>query len=155
MGVAVVRIAVVMGVHAGFLFAVTLHFQGGLGYSALRAGLSFAPTAVVFGAVGLTWRRRPRSWQRRLVPGGFLLSAVSALASGWVLRDGQAGGPAMYVAFAALGAGLSLAFSPVLTGALSSVRQGDAADASGLLATVTQRGRLIGVATFGTLLLSV
>jgi hypothetical protein len=98
MGVAVVRIAVVMGVNAGFLFAVTLHFQGGLGYSALRAGLSFAPTAVVFGAVGLTW-------QRRLVPGGFLLSAVSALASGWVLRDGKAGGPAMYVAFATLGAG--------------------------------------------------
>lgn len=58
-GLAVFRIAAVMGVNAGFLFVLTLHIQGGLGYSALRAGLTFAPTAVVFGAVGLTWRRWP------------------------------------------------------------------------------------------------
>ncbi|MFF8290709.1 MFS transporter [Streptomyces sp. NPDC016309] len=154
MGTAVVRIAVVMGVNAGFLFAMTLHVQGGLGYSPLRAGLTFAPTAVVFGVVGLTWRRWPAAWRRALVPGGFLLSAAAAVASGWVLRDGQAGGPAMYGAFIALGVGLSLAFSPVLTGALATVRQEDAADASGLLATVTQLGQLIGVATFGTLFLS-
>ncbi|MGI5355142.1 MFS transporter [Streptomyces sp. CA-252508] len=153
MGLAVVRIAVVMGVNAGFLFAMTLHFQSGLGHGALRAGLTFAPTAVVFGAVGLTWRRWPRTWQRHLVTGGFLLATASALASGWALRDGRTGGPAMYLAFAAVGAGLALAFSPVLTGALASVRQEDAADASGLLATVNQLGQLIGVATFGTLFL--
>ncbi|MEV3991184.1 MFS transporter [Streptomyces sp. NPDC049837] len=154
MGLAVVRIAVVMGVNAGFLFAMTLHFQGGLQYGALRAGLTFAPTAVVFGVVGLTWRHWPVAWRRALVPGGFLISAGSALTAGWALRDGQAGGPVMYVAFLALGGGLSLAFSPVLTGALATVRQEDAADASGLLATVTQLGQLLGVATFGTLFLS-
>ncbi|ORT61984.1 MFS transporter [Streptomyces sp. CB03238] len=154
MGLAVARITVVMSVNAGFLFAMTLHFQGGLGHSALRAGLTFAPNAVVFGAVGLTWRRWPATWQRSLVPGGFLLSAASIAVAGWVLRAGQSGGPVMYVAFAALGAGLSLAFSPVLTRALATVRQEDAADASGLLATVTQLGQLIGVATFGTLFLS-
>ncbi|WP_374195206.1 hypothetical protein [Streptomyces sp. ISL-1] len=57
--------------NAGFLFAVTLHAQGGLGHSALRAGLMFAPTALIFGAVGLTWRRRPAALQKALVPGGF------------------------------------------------------------------------------------
>jgi hypothetical protein len=41
MGLAVVRIAAAMAVNAGFLFALTLHVQGGLGYSALRAGLTF------------------------------------------------------------------------------------------------------------------
>lgn len=56
MGLAVFRLLAVMAVNAGFLFALTLHVQGGLGYSALRAGLTFAPTAVVFGLVGLTWR---------------------------------------------------------------------------------------------------
>lgn len=50
--------------------------------------------------------------------------------------------------------GLALAFSPTLTRALAAVRPEDAADASGLLATVTQLGQLIGVAAFGALFLN-
>ncbi|MEE1753455.1 MFS transporter [Streptomyces sp. SP18CS02] len=152
MGRAVARIALVMAVNAGFLFVMTLHVQGGLGYSALRAGLSFAPVAVVFGVVGLTWRRWPG--QNLLVTGGFLLSALSAVAVGGLLRDGGDLGPWAYLSFAVFGAGLALGFSPALTGALATVRKEDAADASGLLATVSQLGQLIGVATFGTLFLS-
>ncbi|MBT2505184.1 MFS transporter [Streptomyces sp. ISL-98] len=154
MGLAVLRIAVVMAVNAGFLFTLTLHVQAGLGYSALRAGLTFAPTAVVFGVVGLTWRRWPAALQRVMVPGGFALTAVSSAAVGLVLRDGGDGGFAMYAAFAGVGAGLALGFSPTLTGALARVRPEDAADASGLLVTVTQLGQLLGVATFGTLFLN-
>jgi hypothetical protein len=154
MGRAVLRITVVMAVNAGFLFTLTLHVQGGLGYSALRAGLKFAPTAVVFGAVGLTWRRWPAGVQKALVAGGFTLTALGSAAVGAVLRDGGDGGPWTYVAFVAVGSGLSLAFSPTLTGALARVRQQDAADASGLLVTVTQLGQVIGVAVFGTLFLN-
>jgi hypothetical protein len=58
------------------------------------------------------------------------------------------------VAFAGVGTGLALGFSPTLTRALATVRPEDAADASGLLATVTQLGQLIGVAAFGTLFLN-
>jgi predicted MFS family arabinose efflux permease len=53
-----------------------------------------------------------------------------------------------------LGAGLALGFSPTFTLALSKVAPQDAADASGLLATVTQLGQLIGVAALGTLYLN-
>ncbi|WP_202121160.1 MFS transporter [Streptomyces sp. BA2] len=154
MGLAVFRIAAVMGVNAGFLFVLTLHVQGGLGYSALRAGLTFAPTAVVFGVVGLTWRHWPAVLQRVLIPGGFTLTAVSAVAVGVLLRDGGEGGPWLYVAFVGIGAGLSLGFSPTLTRALSTVRPEDAADASGLLSTVAQLGQLIGVACYGALFLN-
>ncbi|MET7716974.1 MFS transporter [Streptomyces sp. NPDC005407] len=154
MGRAVLRIILVMAVNAGFLFALTLHVQGGLGHSALRAGLMFAPTALIFGAVGLTWRRWPASLQKALVPGGFTLTAISCVAVGAVLRDGGDGGLWLYLAFVGVGAGLALAFSPTLTGALATVRQEDAADASGLLVTVTQLGQLIGVAAFGTLFLN-
>ncbi|UXY27515.1 MFS transporter [Streptomyces sp. HUAS TT20] len=154
MGLAVFRILAVMAVNAGFLFALTLHLQGGLGYSALRAGLGFAPTAVVFGVVGLTWRHWPASWQRALAPAGFALTAVSVAGVGLALRGGGDGGAGLYAAFVALGAGLALAFGPTLTGALAAVRPQDAADASGLLATVTQLGQLIGVAAFGTLFLN-
>ncbi|WP_190013714.1 MFS transporter [Streptomyces lucensis] len=153
-GLAVLRILAVMSVNAGFMFALTLHVQGGLGYSALRAGLGFAPTAAVFGAVSLTWRRWPAPWQRRLAPAGFALTALSVAVVGHAFHDGGDGGAVLYAGYTGVGAGLALAFSPTLTGALATVRPQDAADASGLLATVTQLGQLIGVASFGTLFLN-
>ncbi|MEU2558596.1 MFS transporter [Streptomyces longispororuber] len=153
MGVAVLRLAAVMAVNAGFLFALTLHVQGGLGYSALRAGLTFAPSALVFGAVGLTWRKWPRALQPALVPGGFALAAAGSLAVGLLLRDGGDGGVGLYAALVGAGAGMALGFSPVLTRALATVAPQDAADASGFLATVTQLGQVTGVAVFGALFL--
>ncbi|MFF5300300.1 MFS transporter [Streptomyces sp. NPDC013161] len=154
MGLAVFRILAVMAVNAGFLFALTLHVQGGLGFSALRAGLTFAPTAVVFGAVGLTWRRWPAAWQRALTPLGFLITMPSVLGVGLAFEGGDRGGAVLYVAYVGVGAGLALAFSPTLTRALATVRPEDAADASGLLSTVAQLGQLLGVAVFGTLFLN-
>ncbi|MFI6723371.1 MFS transporter [Streptomyces atratus] len=151
---AALRILVVMAINAGFLFAMTLHVQGGLGYSALRTGLMFAPTALVFGAIGLIWRRWLARLQRSLVPGGFALVAVASVAIGLLMRDGGDGGPWLYAAFAIVGSGMALGFSPTLTGVLANVRPEDAADASGVLVTVTQLGQLIGVATFGTLYLN-
>jgi MFS family permease len=151
MTLAVLRIAAVMAVNGGFLFLLTLHLQGGLGYSALRAGLTFVPTALVFGVVGLTWRRWPASWQGALIPAGFTLVALSVAGVGLALEGGGHGGAWVYVAYLGVGTGLALAFSPTLTTALAAVRPEDAADASGLLATVTQVGQLIGVAAFGTL----
>ncbi|MFG2627663.1 MFS transporter [Streptomyces sp. NPDC048473] len=151
---AALRVLVVMAINAGFLFAMTLHVQGGLGYSALRAGLMFAPTALVFGAIGLTWRRWPARFQGALVPGGFALVAVASVAIGLLMRDGGDGGLWLYAAFAIMGSGMALGFSPTLTGALANVRPEDAADASGVLVTVTQLGQLIGVAAFGTLYLN-
>jgi MFS family permease len=154
MGLAVLRVMAVMAVNGGLLFALTLHVQGGLGYSPLRAGLAFAPTAVVFGLVGLTWRNWPAAWQRGLTPAGFVLTALSVAGVGLALKGGGHGGVPLYVAYAGLGVGLALAFSPTLTRALATVRPEDAADASGLLATVAQLGQLIGVAAFGTLFLN-
>ncbi|WP_353942519.1 MFS transporter [Streptomyces sp. HUAS MG91] len=153
-GLAVLRVLAVMAVNAGYLFALTLHLQSGLGDGPLRAGLTVAPTAVAFGVVGLTWRRWPARWQRALIPAGFGLAAAGALGTGLALRGGGDGGAGLYLAFVAIGAGLSLAFGPTLTGALATVRPEDAAHASGLLTTVTQLGMLIGVAGFGTLFLA-
>ncbi|MGW5605262.1 MFS transporter [Streptomyces sp. NPDC003753] len=153
-GLAVFRLLAVMAVNAGFLFSLTLHIQGGLGYSALRAGLTFAPTAVMFGLAGLTWRKWPASWQRHLIPAGFVLTGLSVPGVGLALHGGSHDGAGLYPAFAGVGVGLALAFSPTLTGALATVRPEDAADASGLLATVTQLGQLLGVAAFGALFLN-
>ncbi|GAA3107862.1 hypothetical protein GCM10017687_19970 [Streptomyces echinatus] len=75
-GGAVFRILAAMSVNAAPLRADPAR-PGRLGYSALRAGLTFGPTAVVFGAVSLTWRKWPAAWQRALAPAGFALTAVS------------------------------------------------------------------------------
>jgi MFS family permease len=72
-------VAVIMITYGGFLFSFALHLQTGLGDSALRAGLTFAPCALVFGFCGYFWRRlpsRPRPGTRpppagpRGLPGG-------------------------------------------------------------------------------------
>ncbi|MCG0288294.1 MFS transporter [Streptomyces sp. PSAA01] len=153
MPLAVIRIALGMAANAGFMFAMTLHVQGGLGYSPLRAGLTFVPMAVAFGVVGLNWQRLPARWQAVAVPGGFLLAAASFAGAGLVLRGGTDGGPWLLVALTAAGAGLSFAYSPLLTRTLTTVRQQDAADASGVLVTAAQLGLLTGVAVFGAVFL--
>ncbi|MFF7153454.1 MFS transporter [Streptomyces sp. NPDC008139] len=151
---AVTVISLTMAANAGFLFAIALHLQSGLGDSALRTGLTFATCAVTFGAVGLNWRRLPVSWRPWLAPAGLLVAAGSFAGLGLALRAGGHGGALLYGALLPLGAGLGLAFSPTLTLALGKVAPHDAAEASGLLATVTQLGQLLGVATLGTLYLN-
>jgi MFS family permease len=151
---AVTVIALTMAVNAGFLFAFALHLQSGLGDSALRTGVTFAAAAVTFGAVGLGWRWLPVSSRRWMAPGGLLVAAGSFAGLGLAMRGGGHGGGALYVLLLTLGAGLGFAFSPTLTMALGQVAPADAADASGLLATITQLGQLIGVATLGTLFLN-
>ena len=154
MGRSVVVIMLAMAVNAGFLFAVALHLQSGLGFSALRTGLTFAVTAVAFGGVGLQWRRLPAAWWPWLATVGLSLAALAFAVLGYSLRGGGDGGALLYAGLLVLGAGLALAFSPTFTMALGKVVPQDAADASGLLATVTQLGQLIGVATLGTLFLN-
>ncbi|MFC4035478.1 MFS transporter [Streptomyces polygonati] len=151
---AITVIMLSMAINAGFLFAVALHLQSGLGFSALHTGLTFAVCAITFGGIGLTWRRLPVAWRPWLAVAGLLISAVSLTGLALALRGGGDGGGWLYVTLLSLGLGLGLAFSPTFTLALSKVAPQDAADASGLLATVTQLGQLIGVATLGTLFLN-
>jgi MFS family permease len=154
MGRSITVIMLSMAVNAGFLFAVALHLQSGLGFSALRTGLTFAVTAVSFGTVGLHWRRLPVAWRPWLPAFGLAVSAASFAALGLALRGGGDGGAMLYIGLFVLGGGLGLAFAPAFTLALGKVAPRDAPDASGLLATVTQLGQLVGVSTLGTLFLN-
>src|SRR5215831_1761443 len=119
----------VLAVFGGFFFTLALHLQGGLGESALRAGLTFAPAGLAFAVVGL-------------------------LALAFLLRGGQDGGAWLYLATAVTGAGMAASFSPLMTAVLMRVPVADAADATGVIVTVNQLALVIGVATFGTLYLN-
>ena len=147
-------VAVLMITYGGFLFSFALHLQAGLGDSALRAGLTFAPCALVFGACGYFWRRLPAAWHHLLAPLGCLVAVGGYLAVASVLRSGGPGGVPLQAGLIVTGAALALGFSPLVTHALVRVPLRHAADASGLLTTTIQLGQAIGVATFGSLFLS-
>ena len=147
-------VAVLMITYGGFLFSFALHLQAGLGDSALRAGLTFAPCALVFGACGYFWRRLPASWHHLLAPLGCLVAVGGYLAVASVLRSGGPGGVPLQAGLIVTGAALALGFSPLVTYALVGVPLRHAADASGLLTTTIQLGQAVGVATFGSLFLT-
>lgn len=147
-------VAVLMITYGGFLFSFALHLQAGLGDSALRAGLTFAPCALVFGACGYFWRRLPASWHHLLAPLGCLVAVGGYLAVASVLRSGGPGGAPLQAGLIVTGAALALGFSPLVTHALVRVPLRHAADASGLLTTTIQLGQAVGVATFGSLFLT-
>ena len=152
--VAIAALLVVMTIFSGFFFILALHLQDGLGYSPLRAGLTFAPAAAAFALVSLNWRRLPARSFGVLIVGGFVLFAAAMAGLAWVLRDGGSGGVALYLIGALSGAGMAAAFSPLMTRVLLRVPVELAADATGVVVTVNQLGLLLGVATFGTLYLN-
>ena len=138
----------------GLMFAITLHLQGALGFSALDSGLAFAPQAVAVFLVAMNWRRLPQRWFVHEVVFGFVLVAASLVGMALALRHGGTGGGARWILMTTLGIGLGFAFSPLMGLMLSRVPVRDAADASGVIATLTQIGQVTGVATIGTLFLN-
>ena len=149
-----VAVVILMVTYGGFLFALALQLQGGLGESALRAGLTFAPCALAFGICGFYWRRLPSRVHHLLTPVGCLAAVACYAALGLDLASGTRGGPLLQVILVMLGASLALGFSPLVTHALLHVPVRDAADASGLFTTTLQLGQAVGVAAFGSVFLS-
>ncbi|WP_344593890.1 MFS transporter [Actinomadura vinacea] len=137
------------GSWGSFLFTTTLHLQGDLEMTPLQSGLAFVPCVAAFGLVGLTWQRIPAGWHRWTVAAGFLLAAA-----GYAFVGPLAGGGVPYELLTAV-IGLGLGVLPiVMTAALRHVPADAAADASGLMLTVMQLGQVVGVATIGTLFLT-
>ncbi|HEY1005000.1 MAG TPA: MFS transporter, partial [Streptosporangiaceae bacterium] len=89
--------------YGGFLFSFALHLQAGLGDSALRAGLTFAPCAVVFGLCGYFWRRLPSGLHHLIVPLGCLVAVGGYAWVALVLHSGGQGGPLLQLALVVTG----------------------------------------------------
>lgn len=144
-----------MATYGGFLFALALQLQGGLGDSALRAGLTFAPCALAFGLTGFYWSRLPVRVHHWLTPVACSVAVAMYVLLGLDLASGTSGGAGLQIILVVLGASLALGFSPLVTHTLMHVPVAAAADASGLLTTTLQLGQAVGVATFGSLFLTV
>ncbi|RAG86020.1 MFS transporter, partial [Streptacidiphilus pinicola] len=139
---------------AGFSFALALHLQAGLGASALRSGLTVAPTMLGFGAAGLWWRRLPERLHRTLPLFALVVGALGFAVVGLLARDGGAVSWTQRAALLLVGIAGGCAYSPLFARALGRVEPEHAADASGVMVTVLQLGQVVGVAALGTLFLS-
>lgn len=117
-------VPLLMITYGAFLFSLALQLQGGLGESALRAGLTFAPCAVAFGICGFFWRRLPQRIHHLLTPAGCLAAVAAYVVVGLDLASGTQGGPQLQVALIVLGASLALAFSPRSRTPCSTCRSG-------------------------------
>ncbi len=140
--------------YGGFLFAVSLHLQSGVGYSALRTGLTFAPAGIAFGLAGYHWHRLPTRTHHLLTTVGFAVGAIGFLLAALVFENQHQPSVVVAASLVVFGAGLGLGFAPLMTHTLVHVPLGSAADASGLVTTTFQLSQVIGIAVFGSVFLS-
>jgi MFS family permease len=147
-------LSLAMIAYAGFLFCFALHLQAGLGDSALRAGSTFAPAAAVFGLSAFYWRKLPARVHHVLTPAGFLVAAAAFAAMAIDTGTGTQGGPELQAELVIFGAAMGIAYSSLVTQALVHVPLPEAPDASGVLTTTLQLFQVLGVATLGSLFLT-
>jgi MFS family permease len=143
-----------MAGYAGFLFVMALYLQDGLGLSTLQSSLAFVLSSVGFGTASLNWRRVPTRFHHSMIPAGLALSASGYLGVAAITADLGSPGILYQAATVVSGVGMGLAFSPALNAALRNVPPADAANASGVMSTVTQLGQVAGVAGLGAVFLS-
>ncbi|MFF8943286.1 MFS transporter [Streptomyces sp. NPDC014864] len=141
---------------SGFMFVVAVALQRGAGLGPVPAGLTLAPMAVVFFFVSLAGPRLVARYGTRVVTAGALIQAVGvgllALAA-W--RDWPDLGPAALLPGAAVaGAGQALQLPVLFRVVLSEVPAARAGVGSGVMVTTQQSSLALGVATLGTLFLS-
>ena len=145
-----VMLVVAAGMFAMFFFAA-IYVQNVLGYSPLRAGLSFLPvTAGIIAGAGLSQQLIRRFGVRAVGITGMTIAAAGLMllsrvpVAGTYLGDLLPG--LMTMAF-----GMGLTFVPITLIATTNVQAADAGLASGLLNTSQQLGGALGLAVLSTL----
>ncbi|MCX4832707.1 MFS transporter [Streptomyces sp. NBC_01016] len=141
---------------SGFMFVIAVALQQGERLGATSAGLALAPMAAVFFVASLAGPRLVARWGTRVVTAGGLLQAAGivliALAA-W--RTWPDLGVLQLLPGAALaGAGQALQLPIIFRIILSEVPTERAGVGSGVMTTTQQASLALGVATLGTLFLS-
>ena len=135
----------------GFFLVIAVYLQDGLGFTALRSGLTIVPFSVgVFAASTASAALAPR-FGRGVLSAGTLLLAAGMAGIMWTLQRYGVDVtsweflPALLVA----GVGMGLVVAPLFDFILTGVDGRDAGIASGVLNAVQQVGNAVGVAIIG------
>lgn len=131
-------------------YFISLYLQQVLGFSALKAGVSYLPLAVsIILAAGIASALVQRAGTKPVLVGGLVLVVAGLLLFSGVSVHGSFSGdvlvPSVIVAF-----GLGFAFVPLTITAVSGVKAAEAGLASGLINTAQQVGGALGLAILST-----
>ncbi|MFD7063057.1 MFS transporter [Streptomyces sp. NPDC059906] len=141
---------------SGFMFVIAVALQQGAGLGPVAAGLALAPLAVVFFLFSLAGPRLVARYGTRVVPTGAALQGVGlALMTLAAWRSWPDLGLVELLPGAAVtGAGQALQLPVIFRVVLSKVPPVRAGVGSGVMITTQQSSLALGVATLGTLFLS-
>ncbi|MFD9068700.1 MFS transporter [Streptomyces lasiicapitis] len=144
-----IAVQTVFGVSLGIFFLVwTMYMQIGLGWSALRAGVTGVPFSIaVSAAAGLSVQVLVPRFGRKVLQAGALTMAAGVLIYIWE-ADRYGTGIAswqMALPLVVMGLGMGLIVAPLTDAILSEVPREHAGSASGLLNTVQQMGNAFGL----------
>ncbi|MET9292462.1 MFS transporter [Streptomyces sp. NPDC003077] len=140
----------------GFMFVVAVALQDGLRYGPMAAGLALVPLCAAFFASSLAGPRLVSRFGRRVVTVGSLIQGTGLVL---LVLTVQAGWPGVSMAGLApsmtvLGLGQGLVMPVLMRFVLSELPAAQAGVGGGVLVTSQQSGMALGVATLGTLFLS-
>ena len=141
---------------AAFFLISTVFLQNGLGFSAKRAGLTFASFAITFLSGSLCSSRLQKRVGSRLINLGTALMIVGLLILLSLASSYGAGLTGIQLAPALLiyGLGQGFVMPTLISTILRNIRSQDAGSASGVLTTVQQVSFATGVAVIGTVFFS-
>jgi EmrB/QacA subfamily drug resistance transporter len=144
-----IAVQTVFGVGLGVFFLVwTLYMQLGLGWSALRAGLTGVPFSIAVSvAAGMSVQKLVPRFGRKVLQAGALALGLGVLIYIW--ESGRYGlaiaSWQMALPLVVMGAGMGLIVAPLTDVVLSEVPKEHAGSASGLINTVQQMGYGLGL----------
>lgn len=145
-----IAVQLVFGIVCGIFFLVwTLYMQIGLGWSALRAGLTGVPFSIAVSvAAGLSVQKLVPRFGRKVLQAGALTMAAGMLLYIWEADHygTEINSWQMMVPLVVMGVGMGLIVAPLTDAVLSDVPRGHAGSASGLISTTQQMGNALGLA---------
>ncbi|MFD7437582.1 MFS transporter [Streptomyces sp. NPDC059861] len=144
-----IAVQTVFGVGLGVFFLVwTLYMQIGLGWSALRAGLTGVPFSIAVSvAAGVSVQKLVPRFGRGVLQAGALVMAAGLGLYIWESERYGLGIASWQMALplVVMGAGMGLIVAPLTDAILSEVPREHAGSASGLISTVQQMGNALGL----------
>ncbi|MGW2862289.1 MFS transporter [Streptomyces sp. NPDC001205] len=144
-----IAVQATFGVGLGIFFLVwTLYMQTGLGWGALRAGLTGVPFSIAVSvAAGMSVQKLVPRFGRKVLQAGALTMAAGLLIYIWEAdRYGMAiASWQMALPLVVMGLGMGLIVAPLTDAVLSEVPKEHSGSASGLINTVQQMGNALGL----------
>jgi hypothetical protein len=144
----VISVLLIMSCYAGFLVSLTLHLQGGLDFTPLHAGVTFAIYASGFATASLTWTRAGDTARARLPMLGPIFMGAALLGIGLSADDHSWSTAVATPLLFAAGVAHACGFSPVAERLTDAVQEAQAAQLSGLILTASLVGQVVGIAAF-------